>query len=62
MRHRIGRAPTEHERTEVPFPITHSAASDECVLFDVSGLRVHQRQEVPDRLLVVDHGGRPSVR
>jgi hypothetical protein len=34
----------------------------ECVLFDVSGLRVHQRKEVPDRLLVVDHGGRPSVR
>ena len=32
------------------------------VLLDVSGLRVHVRQEVPDRLLVVDHARRPSVR
>ena len=34
----------------------------ECLLFDVSGLRVHLRQEVPDRLLVVDHDEGPTVR
>jgi len=50
------------QRARAWLGVIRSEAADACVLFDVSGLWVHVRQEVPDRLRVVDHAGRPSVR